>query len=95
MPRGNLTPEVQATAVAAFGRQITLRELRLMPHIQYVMMNHQKLEPIKISSEERDVLQQWREAGYIEGGASGLSITKQFWDAINAVLWQAYVNYDD
>jgi hypothetical protein len=70
--RGELTDRVQEKAVEMFGREITLRELRLMPYIQHTMMNNQRIEPAKLNGEERDVLQQWREAGHIEGGASGL-----------------------
>ena len=56
------------------------------------MMNEQKLDIGKISPEERDILQGWREQGHIEGGASGLRITKLFWDFMCAVLFETYVD---
>lgn len=89
--RGKLTDEIKAKSQELLGYEITERELRLMPYIQYVMMNEQALDPNKISSEEREILRSWKEKEYVEGGASGLSITKEFWDAINQILWLGYI----
>ena len=89
--RGHLTDAVQAKATELLGRPITVCELRLMPYIQYQMMNDQRLDPRKCNQDDRDVLETWRKEHHIEGGASGLAITKAFWDAINEVLWLSYV----
>lgn len=91
MGRGMLTDKVQEVARKHLKREITQEELRLMPYIQYVMMNEQRLDPNKISASERKILKEWRDAGHIEGGASGLAITKEFWEAICAILWEGYV----
>jgi hypothetical protein len=93
--RGMLTREVQFAALAHLGEEITRTELRLMPYIQFLMVNTQKVEPNKITSIERGILQKWREAGYIEGGAGGLRISKDFWDAIHEILWVGYVACDE
>jgi len=93
MGRGELTDEVQKMAIACLGREISLIELRLMPYIQYQMINEQRIDPQRINQEERGALSKWREEGYIDGGASGLSITKKFWDSINQILFIAYVDY--
>lgn len=92
MARGALTPEIKARSTELLGYEIGLRELRLMPYIQFVMMNDQRLDPRKINEEERAILSKWREAGHIEGGASGLSITREFWDIINDLLFMGYVS---
>lgn len=89
--RGQLTAEVQQKSIEVLGREISLRELRLMPYVQHVMMNQQRIDPNRINSAERTVLNNWREAGWIEGGAGGLSVTKQFWDALGEILWISYV----
>ncbi len=89
--RGELTKEVNKIAKKMIDRKITLRELRLIPYIQYVMLNEMRLDIRKINEEEREVLKKWREEGFIEGGASGLSITKEFWDFMCEILFQAYV----
>ena len=89
--RGELTKEVQEIAKKRIGREISLRELRLIPYIQYVMVNEQKLDMEKINQEEREILSIWKNENYIEGGASGLLINKEFWDFICEVLFQSYV----
>lgn len=93
--RGELTQDVQAISKLMLGREITQLELRLIPYIQYVMVNDRKLDPNKINQPERVVLRKWKDAGYIEGGACGLAITKQFWDFMCEVLFLAYVGYDN
>lgn len=89
--RGMLTPEIQEVAKKFLGREITTTELRLMNYVAYVMVNDQRIEPAKINEEERGVLMTWRTEGHIEGGAGGLSITKEFWDAMSEIIWLGYV----
>jgi hypothetical protein len=93
--RGMLTTDVDKIAKRFLGRSITLRELRLIPYVQYVMVNERKLEPRHINQEERQVLRKWKDEGHIEGGASGLAITKHFWDFMCEALFVAYVGYDN
>jgi hypothetical protein len=89
--RGQLNETAQAAAKKHLGREITLGELRLMPYVQYVMMNSQVIEPRHIGDGEREILAHWKKEGHIEGGASGLAITREFWDAINNILFETYV----
>lgn len=92
--RGQLTPNVAQKMRDFLGHDADVAELRLIPYIIYEAQNMQKIDPRKISGRERDILQLWREAGYIEGGASGLSISKPFWDFANEILWIAYVDFE-
>ena len=94
MGRGMLTEKVQQAAVSVLGREITQTELRLMPYVQYVMMNEQRLDPRKMNQDDRNVLTLWRSEKHVEGGAAGMGITRNFWDAINHILWFAYVDYE-
>ena len=89
--RGQLTDEIQELAKDFLGREITTVELRLYPYLDYTMKNWQKIEPEHVNREDRDVLQKLREENHIAGGASGLSMTKEFYDYINQVLWLGYV----
>lgn len=89
--RGQLTDEIQEVARAFLGREITVRELRLYPYLDYVMKNEQRIEPRHINAEERGFLKKLRGEGHIEGGISGLSMTREFYDYINRVLWLSYV----
>lgn len=89
--RGVLTADIQKVSKDFLGREITQLELRLFPYISFVMLNSQKLEISKINQEERKILADWRERKLIEGGAGGLSITQEFWDFMNKILWYGYV----
>lgn len=91
--RGALTDNIKKKSKETLGYEISLRELRLMPYVQFIMMNDQKIDPNKINQEERNILSSWREKGYIEGGASGLAVTKEFYDAVSEILWLGYVAY--
>lgn len=90
--RGQLTDRIKAKSKEMLGYEITQIELRLMAYAQYVMMNKQRIDPGKCNQEEREILSKWRKKGYIEGGASGLSITKDFWDAMCEILFLGYVD---
>jgi len=90
--RGELTSEVQAIAKRMIGRElINVRELRLFPYIQFIMVNSQKIQPIKINEEERHILSKWKEEGFCEDGVKGLRISKKFWDFMCEILYHSYV----
>lgn len=93
--RGGLTKRIKAKSKILLGYEIDRLELRLMPYIMDRMMNDQKIDPNKISSEERGILQKWRKAGHIEGGASGLFITKRFWKILCEIMFLGYVDLDE
>ncbi len=92
--RGQITDNIKKTSARLLGYEITQAELRLMPYVQYVMVNEQVIEPRKVNQEERGILSKWREKGYIEGGASGLSMTKEFFCAICEIIWLGYVAFE-
>ena len=89
--RGQLTDEIQDLAKSFLGREIDTTELRLYPYLDYQMKNEQRLDPRRCNGGDRKVLAVLRNEGHIEGGASGLSMTKEFYDFINQVLWFGYV----
>ena len=86
-----LTDEIQELAREFLGRELTTVELRLYPYLDYLMKNEQKIRPAHTNAADRDILATLRGEGHIEGGASGLSMTKEFYDYINQVLWYGYV----
>ena len=89
--RGGLSPQIQALCKEFLGREITVTELRLMPYIDFVMKNEQRIDPRKVNQEDRDILSVLRKEGHIEGGWSGLAITKEYYDFVQQVLWLGYV----
>ncbi len=91
--RGQLNEKVQKVAKKFLGAGLTTAELRLIPYLQYVMVNEQKLDPRKINQEERAILSRWKARGLIEGGASGMRVTEEFWRFMCDVLLYAYVDH--
>ena len=92
--RGQLTPKIQEIAKEFLGREMTTAELRLIPYVQYCMCNDRKLHPKHINQEERRILTKWKNDEHMDGGATGLLMTKEFWDFMCEVLWYAYATYD-
>jgi len=92
--RGTLTKEVQEIAKKHIGREIDTTELRLIPYVQYVMVNKQCIDPSKLNQDDRKILRKWKDAELIEGGMAGLSITEEFWNFMCAILLQSYVKQE-
>ncbi len=90
--RGQLTQRIKDKSETLLGYQIDTTELRLMAYVQYVMVNSQKIGIEKINQEEREILKKWKKDGHLEGGACGLSITKEFWDYICELIFLGYVD---
>lgn len=92
--RGQLTDEIRLVMESFFGRGTTQAELRLLPYVHYCAVNDRRIDPKRVNEAERQILSNWREAGLIEGGASGLKIDAGFWRFIGEVLLIAYVDFD-
>jgi len=90
--RGCLTDRIKRKSKELLGYEINQLELRLMPYIQYSILNDRRVNPNHVSPEERPILSKWREAGHITGGASEMTMTKKFWDAVSEILWLGYVD---
>ncbi len=90
--RGQLTDRIKKKSKELLGYEINQTELRLMPYIQYVMVNEQRIDINHINEEEREILSKWRKSKHIEGGASSLQITKEFWDIICEIVRLGHVN---
>lgn len=91
--RGQLTQRVKDKSLELLGYEISLHELRLMPYTQYCMMNEQRTERAKLSQEEKEIFTKWEEQGFVIRYANfKLEVSKKLWDAINEILWLAYVD---
>ena len=92
--RGQVTPAIKELAKKLLDiEDISTDELRLMPYIQYVMINEQKLQPQLMNPSDRKIFARWKANGWVDGGMTGLRITKDFWDAITEIIWVSYVAY--
>lgn len=86
MARGLLTNEIKEKY------NITLKQLRLLPYFQYLLMNESRLDASKIDAEERIILQRWRDEGKITFSISEpCTCTKEFWNWMNEILWESYI----
>lgn len=104
--RGQLTERVKEKSKELFGYEMSVRELRLLPFIQYTLTNSQKLDPSSLNKEEQEILAKFVEKGFIIDGVNGmgramisegvkLRITKTFWNNICEILWLGYVDLTD
>lgn len=84
--RGRLTDEIKNKY------DISLTELGLMPYLQYLLINHMPVDPAKLHCGERETLQKWRDEGKITFSLQEpCTITKEFWNFINNVLFDSYI----
>lgn len=94
--RGELTPTVQAKATELFGRPITQVELRLIPYVAYILQNGRELDQRKINEAERDLIADWIVDGYLMVIGDAIThIDRKFYDAMNELIWLAYVTYKE
>lgn len=90
MSRGVITKTVQEK----YG--MTLEEFRLIPYVQYLLVNQEPVDPGKVSGEEREILQKWRDKGYLTFSIQEpLTVSREFWDIMNNFLWDSYVLHMD
>ena len=97
MGRGSLTEKVNVIAEKRIARKLSLGELRLIPYVQYVLVNEQRLDRGRIrGDEERAIIQQWNEEKFMLGkvGSDRITVTKKFWNFMCEVLFETYVNYE-
>ena len=73
---------------------VTFKELRLIPYVQYTLLNHTPIDRRCINDDEDYILTIWESEGKISiSDDDRLSCTKEFWDWMNAILWESYVSH--
>lgn len=90
--RGQLTERIKVASKKLLGYEISQEELRLIPYLQYVILNNRVIYKRKITDSEDDILRKWETSGYIQSPYSRLDMTKKFWKAINEILFLGYVD---
>lgn len=93
--RGQLTQRVIDKSKELLDYEISVRELRLMPYLQNTMMDSQKINFAQLNGEEIAIIRKWSENGFVGIEDYKLSMTKEFWDIINQILYLAYVDLND
>lgn len=92
MSRGQLTDEVKKVSKDKLGYGISLGELRLMPYLQYCLMNGEGFDRGKITDRDRKALSLWFEKGFAkdDGITAVPHLTKEFYRAMCEILMVAY-----
>lgn len=86
--RGCLNPEVQKIAKGFLGREITTRELRLYPYIDYCIKND---KPEQINEEKVEILKRLSQEEHVVSMQSIIMCTREFYDYMQDVLAESYV----
>ena len=100
--RGKITSGIKQKSQELLGYEIDQAEIRLMPYMDFVMKNEQRIDLHKISSEEMDILSKWVRKGFILEGVTEkgrpnqsegevIVLEKKFYDAVQEILWLGYV----
>lgn len=102
--RGQLTQRIKDKSMELLGYEMSIIELRLLPYIQYVLTNSQRLDPNAINEADRQILSKYVDRGFIINGVTGkhgrpmiskgekLKVTHEFWGIITEILWLGYVD---
>lgn len=90
--RGMLTNEIQEKAKAFLGREISVRELRLYPYIDFSIKNNcQGWSYTKLLSEEISVLNRLLEEGHLAYSPEKVIVSRKFYSYMQEVLAIGYV----
>lgn len=90
MARGMLTDEVKALSKELFGYEITVKEFRLLPYIQYCIMNGESIACNKSNADEWAILMKWQEEGRLDSPSSNLKVSSNFYDIMCKILKIGY-----
>lgn len=90
-----LTQRIKDKSVELLGYEMSQIELRLMPHIHYVMCNKQRFDYRHLNDDDLDVVEHWMDKGFLTESKDGrLTITKDFYQALNEFLWLGYIDIE-
>ena len=93
--RGELTDRIKEKSVELFGYEITQKELRLMPYILYEAQNNKRAN--NTNDEEKEILSSWIDKGFllITGLGHILSVSEDFWNKANQIIFLGYVDLSE
>lgn len=91
--RGALTDELKAFYLEKTKRELTKRELRLLPFLLHCGLNNGNISSSKINSDEVAILESLDEADLIfySRGGEMIGITEEYFDIICEVLKHSYL----
>lgn len=89
--RGKVTEEAQKIANKYLKRDITQVELRLYPYLDFCIKNMNCYDRRKMSCEELDILEQLHDEGHVFYTVHKLFCTRNFYDYLQEILAETYI----
>jgi len=91
--RGKITDELKAFYLVKTKRELTTRELRLLPFLLHCGLNNGTIPSRNVNIEEIMILESLDESGFIFYSRSGelVAITEEYFDIICEVLKHSYL----
>ena len=90
--RGFLCESIQDKAIQFLGFEISQKELRLYPFLDYSVKNGGYLDRSKMDGEEMKIIKRLQEQGHVKRTFDGyFYTTKAFYDFMQSVLADSYV----
>lgn len=81
---------------AETGLDLNRINLRLLPYVQYTLMNEGIFDRTKLSREESEIIKELHKAGCLRNRSKGkLQCTSTFWACMNEILYYTYVDYEE
>lgn len=77
------------------GVRLDRKNIRLLPYIQYVLMNEQVFDISKITLQENAIIQELKSKGCLIDHKGRIRCTLDFWTVLNDVLYLAYVDHEE
>lgn len=92
--RGRLTETIQQKSKSFLGREITTKELRLYPYLDYCWKNGGKIDPKKTDLDETLIIANLDDAGLIRlEGYCEINPTREFYNFVQDILAESYVMF--
>lgn len=90
MARGVMTTAVQETAIKMLGKELNKVEVRLMPYIMVNLMDNTPLNRSSLNHEDREVLKDWENRGWITKEGADVKVSAEFYLAMTTILMFSY-----
>lgn len=91
--RGILCDTIQEKAKKFLGEEITTKELRLYPYLDYVVKNKGYIEITKVDDEELDIVTTRQVQGHLKLTSQRIYLSRPFYDFIQDILADSYVTF--
>jgi hypothetical protein len=91
--RGMLTTKARKISTKFLGRELTVKELRLLPYLDYCMKNDSCMNRSRMNEEEVESINTWIEEGHLFGTIERIWCTRKFYRFMQSILAECYMNF--